>query len=87
MTEIEFGELPPKKGGPRWYEIAEALRAKPGAWALVRSGIYPSAPRSIKRGLLVAFRPAGSFDAVMRSVKDGRGDLWARYIGENGEHA
>jgi hypothetical protein len=40
---------------------------------------------AIKNGELKAYRPAGSFEATTRKNGERR-DIYARYIGENGEH-
>lgn len=55
---------------------AETLRSRPGRWALL-ADIEPNAASSIARGLLVPYRPGGSFEAVIR-----RGRVYARFVGE-----
>lgn len=94
MSEIEFGELPPSRQGrgqvDRSQEISSALVERPGEWAKV--GRYnPSYAVRIKTGGIKAFAPAGTFEAVSRNTghdDDGaiRSDIWARYIGPNGEY-
>jgi len=88
-SKIEFGDLPSgMRGGVEspHSEIAAELRARPGEWARVLTGAPPNTTTRIKKGMTVAYRPAGTFDATARSIKRNRGDIWARYVGENGEH-
>jgi hypothetical protein len=102
LTEISTGqletiavqfvtELPPAQRGTKknidWFSIAEELQAVPNVWAIV----LPKTPQSsralhIGRGMLVAFRPAGSFEAVTRANgKNAEGkpvyDIYARFVG------
>jgi hypothetical protein len=87
MADIEFMDPPGKtpRGPAPHREIAEALKARPGLWARVLEDVAQSTPGLIRNGLLVAHRPAGSFEATARKNGD-RWDIYARYIGENGEH-
>jgi hypothetical protein len=92
MTDIEFVEPPvvrrlrPGRGpSPKHVAIVEALRATPGEWALVLRGATRSAATEISHGTLLAYRPAGSFEATARKNGD-RHDIYARYVGEDGEH-
>lgn len=80
---VEFGELPPSRSNYRrnaWTDEVEALRARPGEWALLArksSTIQANAfAQKIRSGIMHAFRPAGSFEATQRDC-----DVWARYIG------
>ena len=48
----------------------------------------PERANIIKNGTSNSFRPTGSFDATSRKSSTGEGyDVYARYVGENGEHA
>jgi hypothetical protein len=62
--------------------VAEALRARPGQWALIHEA---AASRSfttiIMKGRVTAFEPAGEFEAVSRRRQDGRFDIYARFVG------
>lgn len=82
--ELKFVAPPEatRGGGPRKSrEIAEALRARPGEWALVAEGVGPSIAHNIKHGSVSVYQPAGSFEAVSRKGKNGRSDIYARYVG------
>jgi hypothetical protein len=59
--------------------IAAQLRAHPGRWAKLPDLNFGSAG-DIKYGRLAAYRPSGSFEAVIR-----RGAVYARHVGEDGE--
>jgi hypothetical protein len=83
VESIQWSEPPldSRGGGRRHRPIAEALKNKPGEWAMI--GTYPNARSSgqiayaIRQASLVAYRPAGAFEAVGR-----RGQVFARYVGE-----
>lgn len=81
---VKFGTPPATKGGraesPRNREIAEALRANPGEWALV-------AEAAKNDGLAVRIRTGkaksfaeGIWEATSRSNDDGSVDIYARYV-------
>lgn len=73
----------------RHREVAEALRAKPGEWAPV--GVYSGvqSAHTISRlirggsGSVVAYLPAGSFEACTERGSDGV-RVYARYVGGAG---
>lgn len=71
---------PPADGRSRWAEVANALRARPGQWALVASGASSSLATQIRSGRRVAFRPARSFEATSRKRPDGKYDIYARAV-------
>ena len=86
MSELKF-EAPPSQRRITWgrhHEVARKLKAKPGEWAVV--GVYnasntaASIARQVKRGVLTAYAPAGSFEAMSRTV-DGEYRAYARYVG------
>ena len=80
---IKWQEPPAeRRGRAPWDEIAEALRGRPGAWALVGENIDASQATRIKKGGLSAFAPAGSFEAVTRKNEGDKHDIYARYVGE-----
>lgn len=62
----------------RWAPVADACRARPGEWATPDFHVRHARSMAslIKAGRLVAFRPAGSFEA-----KQVAGRLWIRFIG------
>lgn len=96
-TKIQFGELPGRgstnpngrAGGGKHRKIADALRTAPGQWALIDKRPSLSAAscmaNQIRTGYYKAY-PKGTFEAAARTV-DGERQVWARYIGEDGEHA
>ena len=83
--EIKFGALPPMaKGRPpsaRWAAIAAALMARPGEWAMVKEATFVNVAVHIRTGSYTAFVPAGAFEATCRNTKNGKGDIWARFVG------
>ena len=89
MVDIQFGELPPSKGHAspgKYVPIADALRARPGEWALISSDGWSSSAHYIQKGVLLGFQPRGAFQAVLRNrrIEDGqpRFDVWVRYVGD-----
>jgi len=92
MANIVFTDPPP---GPRrasahpWDDIAEALRARPGEWALCLRGVHSSYSSQIKRGALSAFKPAGAFEArsvsTLNTDENGKktNDLYIRFVGND----
>jgi hypothetical protein len=85
-VEWEAPEVKQRKGS-KWDPIASMLKANPGRWACIGRNIPTSIVTVMKKGELVCFRPAGSFEATVRNHTDRwQGDVYARYIGEDGEH-
>jgi hypothetical protein len=92
-VKIEWQDPPPRRGSKNidWYKIASELQARPGEWAYL--GRLPAGSAgSIKHGHLLAFKPAGSFDAMSRhyevSAEENVGptaETWAKYVGANEE--
>jgi hypothetical protein len=78
-------EAPPKRAVQtgKYGAIAKALKANPGEWAVVSDNAPASYVVSIKRGILLGFTPAGSFEATSRrnSNRSKRVTVYARYIG------
>lgn len=68
-------------------DAAKALRANPGQWALVKVGSTAQAARNaahqIRHGRIVAYQPAGQFDATSRTVS-GEHRVYVRYVGAQG---
>lgn len=77
--DVTFGELPPERPpgvSDKHQPIVEALKERPGEWALVRRGLSTAtAARSRSR-----LQQLGAL-AVTRSSADGEGlrDVWARW--------
>lgn len=97
-AKIKFGELPGRgntnpsgKAGPgKHHEIAEQLKAAPGQWAQIdtRKSVSGAScmAAQIRSAYYSAYAPKNSFEAAARTV-DGERQVWARYIGEDGEYA
>lgn len=89
MTDIKWQDPPRnaagRPGAPgKWASIADALRERPGEWALVAENAPASTAANIRRGTYVGLGPAGSFEAVSRNTKrDRRADIYARFVGES----
>lgn len=89
MSVIRWEDPPPVSsripGRPTvadWWTIAAQLRDRPKEWAVVCEGtLSESYPARIRQGIIAAFKPAGSFDAVARNAS-GVYLLYARYVGE-----
>lgn len=79
-------EKPPKGGrGRKWQKVADDLKSRPGEWALVAESASRTLAGNISNGLIVAFRPPRTFEGVGRVNEDKSVDVWARYVGPNGE--
>ena len=68
--------------------IAQALEARQGEWAMI-GRLAPSTASNIRSGVIKAYEPSGSFEAVCRnsSTEDRKADIWARYVGQPNEAA
>lgn len=76
-----MAELPPRRGEPRWSQLATACRADPGGWHLVGYQLARSMAWHIQQGHYAAFRPAGQFESQVRNCDGSRADVWVRYRG------
>lgn len=77
-----------KQKGSKWDPVARALRARPGQWAVIGRDIPTGILTTINRGQLKCFQPEGAFEAVSRNhTARWQADVYARFVGENGEHA
>lgn len=82
MSEIVWAEPPFSGGGHphgKYKAALSAVRERPGEWAMIGRHSSQTAV-NIKRGL-VAGAERGEFDAVGRNQKDGKADIYVRYIG------
>ena len=83
---LRWEDPPPQRRSPsrhNWALIAELLRANPKRWAVISEGTRAAdaaLTRQIKSAMIMAFRPAGHFDACSRSI-DGKTVTYARYLG------
>jgi len=91
---MEFHDTPPPAMGDKstydWTGIAAALRGNPGKWAKILTQVPNTIAGNIRRGGYKDL-PVGQFEAVSRNTTTAsptqtpRADIWARYIGPNGE--
>lgn len=83
MPENPEGTLEVPTPDDPWQRIADGLRQAPREWRRITGhNAATVATTNIARGVLVAFRPAGEFEAVRRD-----GQLYARYLGTLAEQA
>lgn len=90
MTSSIQWETPPAPRRGREVQdhsaFAETLRSRPSQWAR-DPRVFPSkstaytAAASICHGRAKAFRPAGTFEAVTRTI-DGESVVYARFVGD-----
>lgn len=90
MPDIRFEDPPPTSPNPRGqrshshFLVAEAMRARPGEWAIVKVAATSQAARSsahqVRSGRINAFASAGTFESMARQV-DGENRVYARYVG------
>ncbi|MFJ4010352.1 hypothetical protein [Streptomyces sp. NPDC090026] len=90
---VRFAPLPPRRSSQKPHAAAQALRDRPGEWAHIHT--HSSGTRDensnrannqshrIRTSTLVAFRPAGAFEATTRSNEDGTTEVWARYVAKD----
>lgn len=83
------------KGGrivQKWGAVADALRARPGQWALIlllpaadgkRNSTASSLSTIVRKGQ-GGFAPAGGFEAAQRTAPGGEVGVFARYVGDQG---
>ena len=77
-------EAPEIRGSARtdWGTIAAELRANPDEWAVIAENMPTNVAARIKQGGIVAFRPAGHFEATNRGVRNGLSEkVYARFVG------
>jgi hypothetical protein len=68
----------------KYVAVANALRAKPEKWAIIRENAPANLPWQIRHGKVRGFAPAGSFEAVGRTTEKGSKfvTVYARFVGE-----
>jgi hypothetical protein len=91
MSALKFEGPPPSKfTSPRGHhtEAAKELKERPGEWAIVgvyaHSGSSSAVARQLRAGLIPAYAPAGTFEAMARTI-DGEARVYARFVGEPDE--
>lgn len=75
----------PKKPS-KFQPIVDALKSRPGEWALVAEGRSPGSAASFGHNIRNGcgpFTPPGAFDAKQVGPAVGPVKLYARYIGES----
>jgi hypothetical protein len=77
MSEIPPTSLPRPPRYDPWQTIADTLKRHPGIWHNI-AGDASTATTNINDGVLAAFRPAGTFEAVRR-----HGSLQVRYVDDH----
>jgi hypothetical protein len=88
VSVIRWEEPPTSRRGNEpaadWPAIADALKARPGVWAVVLEG-EPQCIRThghrITTGKNACFTPPGAFQSRART-EGGTARLYARYVGE-----
>lgn len=88
MDEIKWEEPPhrrTRKGSGRHAAIAAQLQSRPGEWAVIDTFDSPGNAAGMAWNInnpkrMVAYQPAGAFEAVSRTV-DGEYRLYVRYVG------
>ncbi len=89
VSHIVFEDLPsPTRrsatSSVRHSDAARKLQANPNCWARIQErakrGDAATAAYQIRRGILAAFRPAGSFEAKSMTVNENF-FVYARYVG------
>lgn len=89
VAGVTFEPLPHAQSGKggrstKHTAIAAELKARPGEWARIETSTSPNAASSMANHIsgarLKAYAPAGSFEAVSRTV-DGEYRVYARYVG------
>ncbi|MET7616985.1 hypothetical protein [Streptomyces sp. NPDC005408] len=88
MSNVEFVGPPPAQRNTKHARIARELRSHPRVWGVVRKPDSiqraASAAQAIRGAKLAAYVPAGSFEAVARTVTEGgvvEYRVYARYVG------
>jgi hypothetical protein len=96
MSDVIRWEEPPPHGNtllPRsrnkYQAAADALRGRPGEWALIAEGITTGSAGSLTNGIRTGkpsvFRPAGAFEArCVGSAGSTSARVYARYVGGDG---
>jgi hypothetical protein len=91
MSTLKFESPPPSRSAsPKGHhiEVAKELKERPGEWAIVgvyaHSGSSSAVARQLRAGLIPAYAPPGSFEAMARTI-DGEARVYARFVGEPDE--
>lgn len=61
-----------RRGNGEYAALADALKARPGEWALVSENSHASVTGHLKRRY--------GLEAVARETKDGRAKIYARFV-------
>jgi hypothetical protein len=63
-----------------WNAVRDVCDENPGAWVLVTDRGHNAWVTKIRNGRIVAFSPAGAYDAMVRQGNGLRGALFVRRI-------
>lgn len=99
MAEPVWMDPPPRSGQPTprpsrrvWEPVLVPLMERPGQWARVREAAnlskaqaLVSEARRATRGQSSNVIPPGRWEFAARAMEDGRGAIFARYIGPEDE--
>ncbi|MET3984197.1 hypothetical protein [Streptomyces sp. PvR034] len=87
-SAVEYLGPPPAQRNTKHARIAADLRTHPEVWGVIRRPASldsaASAARAIREARLPAYSPAGTFEAVARTVTEGNRTeyrVYARYVG------
>ena len=83
---VQWKEPPPPARNDRrsqkWEAVNEALRSRPGVWALVAENTSATVATAIRRSSLAALR-GGVFEArSVNSNDQAKADIYARFMGD-----
>ncbi|MFD7103089.1 hypothetical protein EYS09_09650 [Streptomyces kasugaensis] len=85
---VDFIGPPPRSKNTKHSLIASELQSHPESWGVVQKSANiaraSSAAQAIRRGRLSAYLPAGTFEAVARTVVEHgvvEHRVYARYVG------
>ncbi|MET0590550.1 MAG: hypothetical protein ABWZ77_05180 [Naasia sp.] len=72
---------------PKWAKEAREFRRNPGQWGILTTDAQSSLAWQLVHGAVRAFR-GGRWEAVSRALptsKPGRGQIYVRYLGDEGD--
>lgn len=85
---IDFIGPPPVAKNTKHVRIARELMSHPDVWGVIQRPATieraSSAAQAIRTARLVAYEPAGAFEAVARTIDEGNGPehrVYARFVG------
>lgn len=94
MPEVIRWEDPPTEHGntkhrqSKYQPTADALRSRPGQWALIQEGRTTGSTGGLAHRIRNGwgpFVPPGAFETKVRGPVGGPAKLYARYVGDGGQ--